>query len=219
MKITKALFVTVFSVASLSLAAAAMAQGSESSAQKPAGTPAKSASKSAAPAHHTSMTSSVTATVVSVDQATRKVTLRGESGDEYTFTAQPSVKNLAQVKAGDVVTVTYTESIGAVVRKEGAPMGASTTQGATSASEGEKPAGTATSKTTVTVTVTAIDTKVPSITFKGPQGNTHTVKVQDPEKLEGVKVGDMVDITYTEALSLKVHTPQAAKKSTAPAKK
>jgi hypothetical protein len=56
----------------------------------------------------------------------------------------------------------------------------------------------------VTVTITAIDPKVPSVTFKGPAGNSRTVKVMQPEKLQGVAVGDTVDITYTEALAVKV---------------
>ena len=52
--------------------------------------------------------------------------------------------------------------------------------------------------------ITAIDPTVPSVTFKGPQGNTRTLKVLHPEKLQGVNVGDTVDVTYTEALAIKV---------------
>jgi ribosomal protein S17 len=139
---------------------------------------------------------------------TRKVTLKDENGAEYSFIAEPSVKNLAQLKPGDVVTSTYTESVAYVVKNDGGAPSMSASQGMTTAPAGEKPGAVATSKTTVTVVVTAIDAKAASVTFKGPQGNTHTVKVQDPEKLEGVKVGDTVDVTYTEALSIKVHTPK-----------
>jgi hypothetical protein len=57
---------------------------------------------------------------------------------------------------------------------------------------------------TTSVVITAIDRKVPSVTFKGAAGNTQTIKVMHPEKLNGVNVGDAVDITYTEALALKV---------------
>ena len=56
----------------------------------------------------------------------------------------------------------------------------------------------------VTVEVVAIDPAIPSVTFKGPEGNTKTIKVKDPKKLNGVKIGDMVDITYTESLAIKV---------------
>jgi hypothetical protein len=56
----------------------------------------------------------------------------------------------------------------------------------------------------VTVTITAIDEKAPSVTFKGPASNTRTIKVKYPEKLKTVKVGDQVELTYTEALALTV---------------
>jgi hypothetical protein len=57
---------------------------------------------------------------------------------------------------------------------------------------------------TVTVNITAIDPKVPSITVKGPKGNVYSMRVQDPKRLEGVAVGDSVEVTYTEALLLTV---------------
>ena len=72
------------------------------------------------------------------------------------------------------------------------------------AKPGEKPKASATRQTTVTVAITAIDPKVPSVTFKGPQGNERTVRVKDPKKLDGVKVGDTVEITTTESVAISV---------------
>jgi hypothetical protein len=46
-----------------------------------------------------------------------------------------------------------------------------------------------------------------TVTLKGPQGNSETVKVQDPKNLEGVKTGDLVDITYTQALAVALDKP------------
>ncbi len=37
---------------------------------------------------------------------------------------------------------------------------------------------------------------------QGPGGNTETVKVRDPKNLDAVKVGDLVEITYTRALAI-----------------
>src|SRR5512143_3537229 len=51
------------------------------------------------------------ATVVAIDQQTRKVTLRGEGGKEWTFTAGPEVRNLAQVQRGDRVLVQYFQGL------------------------------------------------------------------------------------------------------------
>ena len=167
---------------------------------------AQEAAKPAAPPKGEAVVSSteVTATVVKVDQKTREVTLRKQDGTEYSFVAGDAVKNLAQVAAGDLVVATYTEAIAYEVKKGGKAVGAETTVGAKAAALGEKPAGAVGQKTTVTVTITAIDPKAPSVTFKGPEGNTRTIKVKHPEKLQGVSVGDSVELTYAEALAIRV---------------
>ena len=47
------------------------------------------------------------ATVVSVDETTRNVTLAGPEGDNWTFTAGPEVRNFDQIKRGDRVIASY----------------------------------------------------------------------------------------------------------------
>ena len=42
------------------------------------------------------------------------------------------------------------------------------------------------------------------MTLKGPEGKTVTVKAENPENLKKVKVGDEIEITYTEALAISV---------------
>ncbi len=150
-----------------------------------------------------------TATVLKVDQATREVTIKPEGGEETTFVAGEEVKNLAQLKAGDLVTVDYAEAIAYEVKKGGKAVDVAAAAAVGSAQPGAKPAGVVARQVTVTVLITAIDPKVPSVTFKGPRGNTRTIKVMRPEKLEGVSVGDTVEITYTEALAIRVEaTPK-----------
>ena len=148
-------------------------------------------------------TETVTATVVKVNQKTREVTVKMENGHEHSFIAGDEVKNLAQVKKGDIITAVYTEAIAYEVKKHGA-TGVTTSAAAASAKPGAKPAAAMAQQTTVTVKITAIDTKTPTVTFMGTKGNTETIKVRDPKNLNGVKVGDMVDITYTESLAIKV---------------
>jgi Cu/Ag efflux protein CusF len=146
----------------------------------------------------------VTATVVKVDQKTREVTLKREDGKEFSFVAGEDVKNLAQVKPGDTVTATYAEALAYEVKKGGEMVGPATVVGGGAAEPGARPAAGIARQTTATVMITAIDPKVPSVTFKGPQGNTRTIKVMHPEKLEGVSVGDTVQLTFTEAFGIKV---------------
>ena len=61
-------------------------------------------------------------------------------------------------------------------------------------------------------TIDSIDKKAPTATIKGPEGNAETIKVKNPKNLEGVKVGDLDDITYAQALALALDKP--APKST-----
>jgi hypothetical protein len=162
-----------------------------------------------APAGGVTETSTVTAKVTSIDQASRKVTIVTQDGKEYSFIAGDNVKNLAQVKVGDVITAVYTEAIAYQVRKHNKDTGVEVTDAVGTAKAGAKPAGAVVQQTTVAVTITAIDPAVPSVTFVGPQGNTRTIKIKDPSKLQGVKVGDVVDLTYTEALAVQVSAAPA----------
>ncbi len=146
----------------------------------------------------------MTATVTAIDQATREVTLRKDDGTEVTFVASEDVKNLAQVEVGDVLHAVYAEALAYEVRKGGTAAAPTTAIAGAAAEPGQRPGGALARQTAVTVAIVAIDRQVPSVTFKGPKGNTRTIKVLHPEKLEGVNVGDTVEVTFTEAVAIKV---------------
>ena len=57
---------------------------------------------------------------------------------------------------------------------------------------------------TVTTTVTAVDLPNGTVTLTGPRGHAQTVKAANMANLRKVQVGDLVDITYTEALAIEV---------------
>ena len=146
----------------------------------------------------------VTATVTAINQKTREVTLKKDDGTEVTFIASEEAKNLPQVKVGDVLHVVYAEALAYEVRKGGTTVAPATAIAGGAAELGQRPAGALARQTTATVAITAIDRAAPSVTFQGPAGNTRTIKVLHPERLEGVNVGDTVELTFTEALALKV---------------
>jgi Cu/Ag efflux protein CusF len=150
-----------------------------------------------------------TAVVTAIDQKTREVTLKKEDGTEVTFVASEDVKNLAQVKPGDMLHVVYGEALAYEVKKGGTTVAPATTIAGGAAELGQKPEGALARQTTATVLITAIDAKAPSVTFQGPAGNTRTIKVLHPEKLVGVSVGDTVELTYTEAVAIKVEAAPA----------
>jgi hypothetical protein len=151
------------------------------------------------------------ATVTAVDLASRHVTLQRADGAKMTILAGENVRNLPQVKVGDVVTVAYQESIAWEVKKPGEvatpPGSVDVVAGAGRAKEGEKPAAGAGAAMRLTATIVAIDRDTMHVTLKGPDGSLVTFKAVDPAKVARVSVGDMVEIVYTEALAISVTTP------------
>jgi len=153
-------------------------------------------------------TVTATATVVAIDQKTRMVTIKTDDGREVKFKASPEIHNLKQVKKGDHIKVVYTESLALKLHKKGeAEPGAEAAEGLARAKPGEKPAGVAARVVQITATVTAKDDANHTVTLKGPKGRTVTVKVEDPARYDRVKVGDLVEATYTQALGIAVEKP------------
>ena len=149
-----------------------------------------------------------TARVKALDQQTRQVTLARADGSEVTLYADDTVRNLPQVKVGDEVTASYYESLAYEVKKPGtATPGATVAEEAARAKVGEKPAGAGARVTTIVTTITGIDKAAGTVTLQGPTGKATTIKARDPRNLDRVAVGDLVEITYTEAVAVSVEKP------------
>jgi Cu/Ag efflux protein CusF len=150
-----------------------------------------------------------TATITAIDAATRAVTLKGPKGNEIVVTAGPEVKNFAQMKVGDQVTVEYVESLALELKKGGgAPVAATAKEGAAAAKPGERPGVVGGRQLTIVADVIDLDAATQVVTLKGPQ-RTVELKVRDPEQFKLIKKGDQVQATYTEAMAIAV-TPAAA---------
>lgn len=146
--------------------------------------------------------------VDAIDQDTRQVTLKAADGSVRIIKAGPDVKNLAQVEVGDLVKITYLQAIALELKRGGSGIrSASAGESASSARLGEKPAGIAERHVTLVGTVEKVDAATRLVTVKGAQGRLVDVAVADPAKLKAVKVGDEVELTYTEALAIAVSTP------------
>jgi hypothetical protein len=146
---------------------------------------------------------STEATVVSIDHATRMVTLRTPDQRLHTLRVDPSVRNLGKVRKGDEVVTTYYEAIAVAVKKAG-KTGVSTNEDTERARAGQKPGGVAAETTTITARVVKIDRKHRSLDLRGPEGNVLTVDVQDPAQLQNLAVGDLVEVSVTEAVAMQV---------------
>lgn len=148
-----------------------------------------------------------TATVEAIEASTRTVTLKKPDGTFVTIVAGPEIKRFDEIKLGDKVTAKYYENVIVRLKKPGEPD-VNTGATATTGSEQVLPGGTKAKQRTITATITAIDPDMPSITFTGPNGWKYTSKVQDTEALAKVKVGDKVDIVWTEAMLVSLERGQ-----------
>jgi hypothetical protein len=146
----------------------------------------------------TGETRSVTATVESIEKGSRSVTVKKTDGTYDVLYVPSTMKKFDTLKIGDTVTAKYYENVVLQVKPAGQKAVDSTTGAVTRAKDGA--AGTVAHQRTITATITAIDATVPSISFSGPNGWAYSTRVEDKAALAKVKVGDKVDITWTEAV-------------------
>jgi len=162
-------------------------------------------SLAAEPVKHESEPVIVKASIEKIDHDTRMITLKEKDGKIRTILAGPEVRRFDELKIGDEVTFTFTESVVYQIRKPG--------ESAPSSSKDEpvivrtadaKPGGSKTEQETKTVTVKAIDTKTSAVTIQTEDGRTLSMRVSDDKLLKGLKVGDRVVITYTKAVAISI---------------
>ena len=154
----------------------------------------------------------ITASVEGVDAAGRTVTLKGPRGRVVTLPVGLEVPSLDQIKAGDIVVVRYLEALSLDLKKAGAGVRERTeTQTVAPAKPGERPAAADARQLTVVADVVGVDPKRQLVTLRGPR-RTVDVKVRDPNQLKLLKLGDQVEVTYTEATVTSIEpAPKAAR--------
>ena len=149
----------------------------------------------------------VTATVEAIERSTRSVTLKETNGDYTEVSVPADVKRFDTLKVGDKITAKYYENIVLRLKLPG-EKATDTDTAALTPGSGAKAGGTAATQRTITATITAIDPKVPSIAFSGPNGWHYSSRVEDKAALAKVKVGDRVDITWTMAVLISAEAPK-----------
>jgi hypothetical protein len=153
----------------------------------------------------TGNTKTVTATVEAIEAASRTLSLKQPDGTYIETVVPADVKRFSQIKVGDTITARYYENLVIRVKRPG-EKDVDTGMKATTPAAGGAAAGTRAKQRTISATITAIDQAVPSITFTGPNGWKYSSRVEDTGALAGVKVGDKVDITWTEAMLVSLDT-------------
>ncbi len=148
---------------------------------------------------------SIDATIEAIDHESREVTLRGQMGNLMTVEADDRVERLNEFKVGDIIHAEYWTFLKAEFRnptpaEKDEPFAILVEGG--KAPEGWDPSVEIGAVVQAVVTVEIIDRPDMLVTVKGPGGNYVSIPVEDKALLEKLKIGEVVILTYAEALAL-----------------
>jgi hypothetical protein len=143
----------------------------------------------------------VTAVIEGIEQGSRQLYVKKPDGTNDVVYVPAAIKRFDSLKVGQKITVKYYEN---VVLRMAAPGSAPIDSTSKAVTPAPGLAGTAARQQTITATIVAIDPKLPSVSFTGPRGWNYTTRVEDKALLSKFKVGDKVDITWTEATLVSV---------------
>ncbi len=145
------------------------------------------------------------ATITAIDPKAHTVTLQGSKGTKVTYQVSPKF-NFKKVKVGDVVVVSAVDAVAIAIKgPKSGPAGATETVVVMS----DKTDFGVADSIRVAAKITKIDTKHPAVTLMGPAGGTIVVKAKSANDLQGLKVGDDLDVTFTKALVVDLLPPPA----------
>jgi hypothetical protein len=146
----------------------------------------------------------VTAVVQAIDVKNRIVTLTGPEGNTFSVYVDERVKNLPQVKAGDSVVIEYIQAVAVDFQKGDGIRMATMVDDSARAKAGQKPGAAAMRKITTVSNIWAVNQAKGTVLVRGPFGHFTEITLKDPSLLTGVKVGDQMKVTYTDAVAIAV---------------
>ena len=163
----------------------------------------QSSDQPAEPLVSSSEVESTVAKVEAVDLKARKVPLSSLQGDLFIIHVGKEAVNLPQVKKGDMVDISYGRELKVWMAEPGDVVNEQSTV-VVRAKPGSKPQGMGVTETNVTAKILALDKTNELAKLELANGKVVTVKVQNPENLNKVKVGDTLGISYLEVVDIAV---------------
>lgn len=161
------------------------------------------------PAVASTMTTTQTVQILSVDHRMRTVAVKMPKGDVRVYRVDKDVRNLRQVKTGDILKTKEVQRLAIRAHKT---MGKPTYKESYTmkrAPKGAKPSFVATDKVVITGKVQMVDYNKRTVAVTGPSGKTKTFQVApDVRNLRKLKPGDLVVAEYTDTLSMFVESPK-----------
>jgi len=149
----------------------------------------------------------MTATVKAVDRGNRTVTLAGKNGKRVTYKVGKEAVNFDQIKVGDRVNATLTETLAVFLRPQGTPASVGEGAAVALAPKGAMPGGIVATTTEVTARVVSVDAASHHVTLQLPDGGKRTVSVNPSIDLAKVAPGNAVTAQVADAVAISVERP------------
>lgn len=149
----------------------------------------------------------VSGTVERTDRLSRTLTVRTSPSTTQTIYVAPELTLFDELKTGDRITVRLSESVIVAVRpgvKPSVPV--DTTPTATPRDTSGK--SEVIQQLKAAVTVESVDPKTSMIVYKTADNRRVVRTVVDPRLLEGVKAGDVIEITYSRERAVDLQRAQ-----------
>lgn len=144
----------------------------------------------------------VSGRVERIDPFTRSVILKTSDGQSHSVLVGRELKTFDELKPGDAVTVRVTESVVVALRPN-----AKTTvveDRTAAAARGARGGSDVIQQLKAIVTVERVDAATQTISYKGADNRSVTRMVTDRRLIEGLKVGDTIEITYTRERAIEL---------------
>jgi hypothetical protein len=145
----------------------------------------------------------VKGTVEAIDHSSRVLTLKMGDDEFENINIPKGPQRFDEIKIGDTLQVRYYDNVTIRMKEPGEPdvneAGAAAVPSRTAS-----PGGTISAQRRMTVKVTELDLEKGVATVEGPNGYKYSRRIQDKEAAKKLKVGDRIDMTWTEAVQIAI---------------
>jgi len=147
----------------------------------------------------------IEAVVTAVNLKTREVTLEGPTGKTVTVHAQEKLVKLEDVSVGDLLVVTYIQALEGEIREPTEEELAEpwvVLENVLVSDDSANPGIADTQMVRAVVTIEGMNRELGTATIKDSRGIVHVIAGVEPEKMEGVTLGQTAVVVYAQALAL-----------------
>jgi hypothetical protein len=143
-----------------------------------------------------------TARVERVDTFGRSITVRTDQGVIHTVYVGPELNVFDQLRSGDTVTIRVVESVIVALKRGAKPTALTdTTAAARKASGGQSDVQ---QQLRAIVTIESVDVQAQVVVYIAGDNRRVMRNAVDPHLLEGLKKGDVVELTYTRERAIEL---------------